>query len=69
MPARPLATAEDVIIAKLAWAREGASDRQLADVAGIIATRSTELDRVYLDRWIAELGLGGLWDRAQELAR
>lgn len=66
--AAPLATAEDVIIAKLAWARDGASDRQLVDVAGIVTARAVELDRSYLDRWITELGLGALWQRAQDLA-
>lgn len=30
----PIATAEDTIIAKLEWAKLGASDRQLEDVAG-----------------------------------
>lgn len=64
----PLATAEDVIIGKLAWAREGGSDRQLADVAGILATRGPDLDREYLERWIAELELAPHWQRAQALA-
>ena len=66
--AAPLATAEDVILAKLGWAREGASDRQLADVAGILATRGAQLDRAYLERWIGELDLDELWQRAQALA-
>ncbi|MBK9036016.1 MAG: hypothetical protein IPL61_33005 [Myxococcales bacterium] len=64
----PLATAEDVIIGKLMWARAGASDRQLADVAGILTTRGPQLDRPYLARWIGELGLDGEWQRAQALA-
>ena len=64
----PLATAEDVIIGKLAWAREGTSDRQLADVAGILAARGSELDRGYLERWIVELELDQQWQRAQALA-
>lgn len=65
----PVATAEDVIIAKLGWARDGGSERQLADVAGIVAARRADLDHVYLTRWIDELGLASLWARAQELAR
>lgn len=64
----PLATAEDVIIAKLAWARDAVSERQLADVAGILASRGDQLDRSYLERWIDELQLGVLWERAQVLA-
>ncbi len=64
----PLATPEDVIIAKLSWAREGGSERQLTDVAGILAARGDQLDRAYLDRWIAELELAPMWARAQALA-
>ena len=61
----PLATAEDTIIAKLEWARDGQSDRQLDDVAGILRVRGGTLDRAYLDRWIGALGLGDVWQRAQ----
>lgn len=64
----PLATPEDVIIAKLGWARDGGSERQLADIAGIVAIRGADLDRAYLDRWIAELDLAPLWARALALA-
>lgn len=60
----PLASPEDVVIAKLSWARDGGSERQLGDVAGILAARGDQLDRAYLDRWIAELGLGEIWARA-----
>ncbi len=58
-----LATAEDVIIAKLAWARDSQSERQFADIAGILAMRGDQLDRAYLDRWIDELDLRPTWDR------
>jgi len=61
----PLATAEDVIIAKLLWARDSGSERQLADVAGIVVAKGLSLDRPYLERWISELGLDTLWHRAQ----
>ena len=61
-------TAEDVIIAKLGWARDGGSERQLADVAGILAARRATLDLEYLEGWIAALSLAALWARAQELA-
>jgi hypothetical protein len=64
----PLASAEDVIIVKLSWARDAGSDRQLRDVAGIVATRGDQLDRAYLDRWITELELAPTWARAQALA-
>lgn len=65
----PVATPEDVIIAKLMWARDSASERQFADIAGILATRGDLLDRGYLDRWIDELGLRPTWEKAVTAAR
>lgn len=66
--AAPMATAEDVIIAKLEWARASGSERQLADVAGIVRARGAALDHAYLARWIADLGLAAPWAAAQALA-
>lgn len=60
-----VATAEDTIVAKLEWARAGESERQLRDVAGSVAASGGRLDRNSLERWIAELGLTPLWDRAE----
>ena len=53
-------TAEDLIIAKLEWAAASGSERQLSDVAGILAI-SEGLDTRYIDRWTGVLGLGALW--------
>lgn len=61
-----LATAEDLVIAKLEWAKLGGSEIQLRDVQKIIQLRWDELDRSYLKQWITELGLGQLWDRVTE---
>jgi hypothetical protein len=62
------ATAEDTIIAKLEWAREGGSERQLEDVAGILRVSARTLDLAYVDRWVTELGLEEAWRRARVLA-
>jgi len=59
------ATAEDTIIAKLEWAKLGASDRQLEDVAGMLRVRGADLDFDYIERWVTELGLAELWQRAR----
>lgn len=56
-----VATLEDVILSKLEWAHLGGSGRQLEDVATLVRVRREELDRPYLDRWIAELGLRAEW--------
>lgn len=64
-----IATPEDVLIAKLEWAKMGESERQIEDAAGVIATQGANLDRAYVDRWIRELGLEQQWLRALEKSR
>lgn len=59
-----VATAEDTIIAKLEWPLAGESERQLRDVASIVSVVGDKLDQQYLQRWIADLGLGDLWESA-----
>jgi hypothetical protein len=63
-----VATAEDVILAKLEWANATGSDRQLDDVAGILAIAS-ELDLSYIDRWAATLGLEDALSAVRDEAR
>jgi hypothetical protein len=60
-----LATAEDTILAKLEWARRsGGSEKQLGDVAGILAVSGDRLDRAYVERWAEVLGVADLWRQA-----
>jgi hypothetical protein len=60
-----LATAEDTILSKLEWAKQGGgSERQLADVAGIVDVKGPELDLEYIQKWAAALGVLDLWHRA-----
>ena len=63
-----VASAEDVILAKLEWAKLGASQRQIEDAAGILQMRADSLDRSYLDKWVRELGLTKEWSEAQRMA-
>jgi hypothetical protein len=58
-----ISTAEDVILHKLLWNRISPSDRQLGDVAGIVAVQGNALDKNYLEQWARELNL------SPELAR
>jgi len=60
-----IATAEDTILAKLEWGRSGESERQLRDVAGIVAVSGPQLDLVYLDRWADQLGVRESWERVR----
>ena len=61
------ATAEDLIIAKLDWARMGESTRQIRDVAGILKVRQNLLDFAYIEKWVQELGLHSEWSNARKL--
>ncbi|MBX3158422.1 MAG: hypothetical protein KF773_20805 [Deltaproteobacteria bacterium] len=61
------ATAEDTIIAKLEWARASNSERQLADVAGILRVHAATLDLEYIERWVDHLGLLVPWAAARSL--
>ena len=63
-----VATAEDTIVAKLDWARGSLSERQLRDVASILAVSEAQLDHEYIEHWIAELGLLEVWNKAQQAA-
>jgi hypothetical protein len=63
-----VATAEDVVIAKLEWGKLGRSHRQVEDVAALIQVRE-RLDRAYLDKWIKALGLEDEWRAALALAK
>ena len=56
-----VATAEDVLLAKLRWAKLGGSERQLQDAAGIVSTQAESLDVGYIDRWVHELRLEEQW--------
>lgn len=66
-----VATAEDTILAKLRWYREGqeVSDNQWSDVVGIIGAAGRPLDATYLCEWSEQLGVADLLERAMEQAR
>ena len=64
-----VATAEDSILAKLEWAKLGDSERQIRDVSGILEVRAGALDRDYIEKWAAALGLTEEWRRIQDLTR
>jgi hypothetical protein len=63
-----VASPEDVVVAKLEWAKLGESERQLKDVASILSSRAGELDVTYIARWVDDLGLSEQWKRAKAMA-
>jgi len=63
-----VASAEDVVISKLEWAKLAQSLRQIEDVAAILRMRWDSLDQSYLEKWILELGLTMEWNDARRAA-
>ena len=63
-------TAEDVILAKLEWFRQGGevSERQWRDVLGVVKTQEEQLDREYLRRWAGQLNVADLLERALQVS-
>lgn len=63
-----VATAEDILIAKLEWAKMGESQRQVEDAASILRVRGELLDVAYIEKWVEELGLETQWAAAKQRA-
>ena len=61
-----VASAEDVILAKLRWAKLGGSDRQLQDAAEIVGAQGSRLDRAYIEGWVDELHVKAQWEAVRE---
>ncbi|HEY2014963.1 MAG TPA: hypothetical protein VGH38_15755 [Bryobacteraceae bacterium] len=61
----PVASAEDIVLAKLQWYRGGGevSDRQWNDITGLLAT-NPDLDTAYLNSWAARLHVEDLLAKA-----
>jgi hypothetical protein len=60
------ASAEDNLLRKLLWFRDGGgvSDRQWRDVLGILRVSGPSLDRSYLQLWAGRLGVTDLMNQA-----
>lgn len=61
----PVATAEDIMLAKLLWYRAGGeqSERQWNDLRGIRAVQGEALDQAYMQQWARELKVNDLLER------
>jgi predicted nucleotidyltransferase len=58
-----IVSVEDLIVAKLEWAAASDSDRQLRDVAGMLAIGAGSIDRAYISTWAEQLGVSDVWQR------
>ena len=63
-----VASVEDVIVAKLEWARLSESARQIEDVAALLRLRGRALDTQYVERWTTALGLVEQLEQARRRA-
>jgi hypothetical protein len=56
-----VASGEDIVVSKLEWGKLGQSQRQIQDVAEILAMLWDSLDRAYMEKRTHELGLTAEW--------
>lgn len=59
---------EDIVVAKLLWARAGQSERQLEDAATVVRFQAEGLDRRYIETWVRRLQLEDQWRSVCERA-
>lgn len=52
---------EDIVIAKLLWAKAGESERQIEDAATVIRVQASKLDIAYVETWVRRLDLDDQW--------
>lgn len=55
----PIASAEDVILSKLEWDKITPSERQIRDALNVATVQWSVLDKNYLQKWAADLGVLG----------
>ena len=55
------ASPEDVILKKMAFYRDGGSEKHLRDIAGILKVSSDDIDPAYIEDWAKKLGLEEIW--------
>jgi hypothetical protein len=55
------ASAEDVILKKMEYFREGGSDKHLRDIAGVLKVSGERVDMGYVAEWAGRLGLEEIW--------
>jgi len=58
-------SAEDVIIKKMEYYKEGGAEKHLRDVTGILKISGEIVDKNYIAEWARQLGLTEIWDAIQ----
>lgn len=62
-----MATAEDTILQKLKWYKEGKIEKHLIDAAFVYQIQQENLDKTYLDNWMKKLGLEKYYQELEEV--
>ena len=62
-----VASAEDVILKKLEYFREGGSQKHVRDIRGIITTGREPLDEEYIERWADRLSVRREWEHVRAI--
>lgn len=60
---------EDLIVYKLLYLSISGQPKHARDIAAILRTKKNELDFEYIEKWIAELGLGEIWKEIRDADR
>lgn len=60
------AAPEDVIIKKMEYYKEGASEKHLRDITGILRISGDIVDKDYISTWADRFGLSEIWDAIQK---
>ena len=60
------ASPEDIILKKLEWHEMGGGERHLSDIAGVVRTRGSALDRDYIENQSRDMGVIDLWHAVLE---
>jgi hypothetical protein len=63
-----VASVEDLIVAKLEWAKLGGSERQIEDAAVMLRRQHARIDARYIEEWVAALGIHEQWNAARRKA-
>ncbi len=63
------ASAEDVILKKMDFFREGGSEKHLRDITGILMVSGDELDHEYIENWADQMGLETIWRTIKYMVR
>jgi hypothetical protein len=62
------ATAEDVILKKLEYYRDGGSEKHLRDIAGVLKISGAQIDLTYINEWSLQLGVSETWTKVRTAA-